>query len=155
MRQLISFSGRGRAAEAAGVGGLVGQSTPGQVVQLPPLKSPHPPFRITNHPQSRFIIEIQRTDRLASKAAKANQQVANHCGHPNIPKKNRNIYIFRENKGEKHLFDFSGCRTSCVGPHKRTSSAINVNVEIFMMQPPSDTFFYFSLFILESWRDTL
>jgi len=36
MRQLISFSGRGRAAEAAGVGGLVGQSTPGQVVQLPP-----------------------------------------------------------------------------------------------------------------------
>jgi len=93
MRQLISFSGRGRAAEAAGVGGLVGQSTPGQVVQLPPLKSPHPPFRITNHPQSRFIIEIQRTDRLASKAAKANQQVANHCGHPSIPKKTE-IYIY-------------------------------------------------------------
>lgn len=33
-----------------------------------------------------------------------------------------------------------------MGPHKRTSSAINVNVEIFMMQPPSDAFFYFSLF---------
>lgn len=33
-----------------------------------------------------------------------------------------------------------------MGPHKRTSSAINVNVEIFMMHPLSSLFFYFSLF---------
>jgi len=149
MRQLISFSGRGRAAEAAGVGGLVGQSTPGQVVQLPPLKSHYQPPTIPLY----YWNPKDRQTRI--KSGQGKPASCKPLWPPQHPKKNRNIYIFRENKGEKHLFDFSGCRTSCVGPHKRTSSAINVNVEIFMMQPPSDTFFYFSLFILERWRDTL
>lgn len=97
MRQLISFSDSGKGKWTRGWA----NSTPGQVVQLPPLKLPHPPdlwfpslpFRITNHPQVRFIIEIRKRDRLASKAAKANQQVANHCGHPKHPK-NGYIWVY-------------------------------------------------------------
>lgn len=194
MLELISFCVRvwGMAARKE-LGVTVGQSTPGQVVQLPPLKLPQPPcnsdfvsgldsrlgsdfmpFRVPGHratalptppgtppphthtrtrPPSGFIIEIQSGTDRHQKAGKPNQQVANHCGHPKQPKKKKKekekwseeYFIIKRGEGE-HLFDFSGYRTSCVGPHKRTSSAINVNVEIFMMQPPSDAFFYFSLF---------